>query len=359
MTPLLRLYAHLRRRQLARQDPPRCSAEVLLAGAPGRRHAVRTRPRLCPNPQCPRLPGSSAAAPLRGFLVRAYWQPAFPTLVDVTLAGADAVFRGNLGHHNRRDQVHPGQPRHAALEPARRARRAGPPSRHRPASRVFGGRNLLVGGSTALVNARARGAQRRFERHRRGDVPGWARRFAYPPPDIARLTDWTEKMAPARRARTRGGYPQHFGNAELAVAVFRRIGAPPSRARDPARRFLSAARTDRSWRGQFRAVSAAFRGMARRRPCRIARGLCGQRGVCRRRRSRSRRGHARRARSRHFLRVRAGRRDRLRRRRRGMRSARSKPGSSTPRRSAPAPGCGASFSAIRCALSAATRRACW
>src|SRR5712672_1897787 len=67
--------------------------------------------------------------------------------------------------------------------------------RQRPESRVFAGRNLLLGGSTALAE-RAPGVNS-------GDlsgiaaatVPGWARRVAYPPPDIARLTDWTEKMA--------------------------------------------------------------------------------------------------------------------------------------------------------------------
>ena len=107
-----------------------------------------------------------------------------------------------------------------------------------------------------------------------------------------------------------GGYPQHFGDAELAAAAVRRAGAPPSRARNAAGRFLSAARTDRAWRGQFRAVSPAFRGMARRQPCRVARGLRRQRRLCRRRRPRSRRGDARRSRSRHLLRVRAGRRDR-------------------------------------------------
>src|SRR5205085_129514 len=60
---------------------------------------------------------------------------------------------------------------------------------------IFAGRNLLLGGSTALVE-RAPGVKS-------GDlsgiaaatVPSWARGFAYPPPEIARLKDWTEKMA--------------------------------------------------------------------------------------------------------------------------------------------------------------------
>src|SRR5207248_5307785 len=60
---------------------------------------------------------------------------------------------------------------------------------------VFAGRNLLIGGSTELAE-RAPGVKS-------GDLsgiaaatlPAWARPFAYPPPEIARLTDWTEKMA--------------------------------------------------------------------------------------------------------------------------------------------------------------------
>ena len=66
---------------------------------------------------------------------------------------------------------------------------------NRPASRIFGGRNLLLGGSTALV-AQAIGVYS-------GDISGiaaatmprWSRLLASPPREIASLPDWTEKIA--------------------------------------------------------------------------------------------------------------------------------------------------------------------
>jgi hypothetical protein len=110
--------------------------------------------------------------------------------------------------------------------------------RCRPESRVFAGRNLLVGGSTELVE-RAPGI-------RSGDLSGiaaatlprWARPFAYPPPQIARLTDWTEKMArlaetaPGAKIRSISGTPswlllffdelarQHAGRGRRLIDFF-------------------------------------------------------------------------------------------------------------------------------------------
>src|SRR5438105_15523041 len=67
--------------------------------------------------------------------------------------------------------------------------------RQRPRSRIFAGRNLLLGGSTALVERMPGVKSGDLSGIAAATVPGWARRFAYPPPDIAGLTDWTEKMA--------------------------------------------------------------------------------------------------------------------------------------------------------------------
>src|SRR5204862_6473008 len=82
-----------------------------------------------------------------------------------------------------------------------------------PQSHVFAGRNLLLGGSTDLVE-RAPGIKS-------GDlsgiaaatVPGWARPLAFPPPEIGRLTDWRDKIAliaeraPAAGIRSIAGVP--------------------------------------------------------------------------------------------------------------------------------------------------------
>ena len=138
-----------------------------------------------------------AAVPLRRYedFWSAYWQPAFPTLVDVTWPGQMPFFAATSGTTSGATKYIPVS--RAMLRSNRRAALdlLVHHLANRPASHVFGGRNLLVGGSTALVHARPRRTERRFERHRRGDRAGLGANFAYPPPDIARLTDWTEKMA--------------------------------------------------------------------------------------------------------------------------------------------------------------------
>jgi hypothetical protein len=66
---------------------------------------------------------------------------------------------------------------------------------NRSASRIFGGRNHPLGGSTNLIE-QARGVYS-------GDIsgiaaatmPGWSRLLASPPRNIAFLSDWTEKIA--------------------------------------------------------------------------------------------------------------------------------------------------------------------
>jgi hypothetical protein len=67
--------------------------------------------------------------------------------------------------------------------------------RARPRSRIFAGRNLLLGGSTDLVEQAPGVKSGDLSGIATATIPSWARAFAYPPPDIARLTDWSEKMA--------------------------------------------------------------------------------------------------------------------------------------------------------------------
>jgi hypothetical protein len=63
----------------------------------------------------------------------------------------------------------------------------------RPDSRVFGGRTLMLGGSTALI--REEGGARRGDLSgiAAREVPWWARPFAFPPPSVALMTDWDRK----------------------------------------------------------------------------------------------------------------------------------------------------------------------
>ena len=157
----------------------------------------------------------AAAVPLRRYedFWAEYWRRDFPRLDDCCWPGLVSFFAATSGTSTGRTKFIPvtramlRSNRHGALDLLTHHLRA------RPHSRLFGGRNLLLGGSTALTE-RAPGV-------RSGDLSGiaaatmprWARRYAYPTPAIARLADWTEKMAaiseraPAADIRSISGVP--------------------------------------------------------------------------------------------------------------------------------------------------------
>jgi GH3 auxin-responsive promoter len=194
-TPLLRLYAGFRARRLARQNGPAVQQRTLQRLI---RRAAATR--FGRDHDFARLAdrrGFQSAVPLRRYedFWSDYWQPAFPKLVDVSWPGRTPFLAASSGTSTGSTKFIP-----VTLEMIASNRKAGLDLlvhhlHARPQSRVFAGCNLLLGGSTDLVE-RAPGV-------RSGDlsgiaaatIPRWARPFAYPPPEIARLTDWSEKMA--------------------------------------------------------------------------------------------------------------------------------------------------------------------
>jgi hypothetical protein len=195
MTPLLRLYARRRRRRLERQNPAAVQRETLrwlvrrAAGTRfGREHGfARIRD----------IRDIQMAVPLRRYedFWSAYWQPAFPVLADITWPGRMPYFAVSSGTTTGATKYIPVS--RAMLRSNRRAaldllaHHLG----NRPQSRVFGGHNLLVGGSTALVQHAPGIWSGDLSGIAAATVPRWTRPFAYPTPDIARLTDWTEKTA--------------------------------------------------------------------------------------------------------------------------------------------------------------------
>ena len=194
MTPLLHLYAGLRRRRLACQNAAAVQRETLLRLVDraastqfGRDHGfARIRD----------ISEFQKAVPLRRYedFWSEYWQSGFPTLVDVTWPGRMPYFAATSGTTSGATKYIPVS--RAMLRSNRRA--ALDLMVHhlvaRPASRVFGGRNLLVGGSTALTRHAPGVCGGDLSGIAAATLPLWARPFAYPPPDIARLTDWTGKM---------------------------------------------------------------------------------------------------------------------------------------------------------------------
>jgi GH3 auxin-responsive promoter len=83
----------------------------------------------------------------------------------------------------------------------------------RPQSRVLGGKNFMLGGSTDLVQCAAGVAMGDLSGIAVNEVPWWAKSRYFPPADLALIADWDEKIEKlARRSltediRTIGGTP--------------------------------------------------------------------------------------------------------------------------------------------------------
>jgi hypothetical protein len=193
-TPPLKWYAKRRRAILGRLDnkaAQRAQLNALLARAAqttfGRGHDFA------------RIKGVEdfqAAVPLRRYddFWRDYWKPAFPVIENVSWPGRVPYFAVTSGTTS-------GSSKYIPITPAMNWAnvRAGLDllTHHvtaRPASRVFGGKSFMLGGSTDLV----READGVFSGDLSGiaikRLPWWARHIAFPPIEIALITDWEEKV---------------------------------------------------------------------------------------------------------------------------------------------------------------------
>ncbi len=192
-TPLLAVYAAWRRRQLAAQDPRAVQERQLMAllakaaaTSFGRRH---------------RFDGIHSVAqfqqrvPLRRFrqLDEDYWRAGYPRLIDCTWPGRIPYFAVTSGTGSgvskhipvSREMV--ASNRRAALDVLVHHLAA------RPRSRVFGGKTLMLGGSTDLVAEPGGTCRGDLSGIAFREVPWWARPFSYPSRQIALMTDWDRK----------------------------------------------------------------------------------------------------------------------------------------------------------------------
>ncbi len=231
-TPLLAAYAMWRRRQLARQDPRAAQQRqlmALLAKAAatefGRRH---------------RFDGIRSVAqfqqrvPLRRFrqLDEEYWRSAYPRLSNCTWPGTIPYFAVTSGTAS---GVSKHIPVSRAMIAANRRAALDVLVHHLaacPRSRVFGGKTLMLGGSTDLV-AEPGGAWR-------GDlsgiafreVPWWALPFSYPPRQVALMSDWDGKTDIMARASLDQDIRAVSGTANwLQLFLDKLMSLDPSRGR--------------------------------------------------------------------------------------------------------------------------------
>ena len=224
-TPLVRLYARRRRRQLAALDPvaaqrAELSRLVRTAAATrfGRDHDFAA---------IADVDDFQARVPLRRFedFWADYWQAAFPRLDDVSWPGRIPLFAETSGTTTGTAKYIP-----VSAAMLRANMRAGLDLlvhhlANRPSSRPLGGRLFILGGSTALATL-APGV-------RTGDLSGiaaalspwWAAPFAFPPPALARLADWDAKVAAIAAAAPAGNVRLIGGTPSWLLPLFERIAA--------------------------------------------------------------------------------------------------------------------------------------
>jgi hypothetical protein len=211
-TPLLRLYAAGRRARLSRQHPAATQQAQLRALL---RRAQSTR--------FGRAHGFAAigdvaafqkAVPLRRY--EAFWQDwlqsAFPDLGGVAWPGSIGYLAVSSGTSSGTTKWIP-----VSRQMVRANTRAALDllAWHlaaRPQSRIFGGPSLVLGGSTGLIERGPGVRSGDLSGIAAREVPAWAQRRYFPPPELALLADWDEKLERIARAapadtRAIGGTP--------------------------------------------------------------------------------------------------------------------------------------------------------
>jgi len=224
-TPLLRLYGRYRTAQLARQDPLAEQQRQLLRLI---RKATRTRfGRDHRFAEVRNIADFQARVPLCRYedMWAAYWRRDFPRLLDCTWPGTIPFFALTSGTTSGTTKYIPC---------SREMNRSNDWAAidilvhhvaNRPQSRVLGGKNLMLGGSTDLVE-NAPGI-------RSGDlsgiavsqIPWWARPYCFPPPKLALIADWEKKIDKLARAALGEDIRTITGTPSWLLIFFERLFA--------------------------------------------------------------------------------------------------------------------------------------
>lgn len=194
ITPLFRLYARRRLSKLRRMDPVKAQTAQLMKlvrtardtrfGQAHRFSEIRT------------IEDFQARVPLRRYeaMWREWWQPAFPDTSNVTWPGKTPYFAVSSGTTS-------GASKFIPLTPAMRRSNVKAAmdvlvhhAAARPKSRFFGGPSFMLGGSTALVKEADDIHSGDLSAIAAMTLPAWAKPYAFPPADMALLSDWDEKL---------------------------------------------------------------------------------------------------------------------------------------------------------------------
>jgi hypothetical protein len=193
-TPLLRLYAAVRRTRRDGQDPAVVQARTLMGLVRraadtrfGRDHdfaAIRT------------VADFQARVPLRDYdaMWRDYWQAAFPVFEDLSWPGRAPFLALSSGTATGKTKYIP-----VTADMVRSNRKAGLDvlADHlaaKPGSRIFGGQSFMLGGSTALTREAPGVESGDLSGIAAKTLPVWARSRSFPDLSLAVVSDWREKI---------------------------------------------------------------------------------------------------------------------------------------------------------------------
>lgn len=200
VTFLLRRYARHRLAGLARQDAVAEQRRQLLRLV---RHAARTRfGRDHQFAGIRDVADFQARVPLRRYeeMWAAYWQTAFPRLVDCSWPGTMPLFALSSGTSSGTTKYIP-----CSYEMTRANAWAAIDIlvhhiANRPHSDVLGGKSFMLGGSTDLTRLAPGIHAGDLSGIAASRIPWWARGYGFPSRKLALITDWEEKLARLARA---------------------------------------------------------------------------------------------------------------------------------------------------------------
>lgn len=137
-----------------------------------------------------------ARVPLRRYeaMWAEYWQPAFPRLADCTWPGIVPYFALSSGTATGATKYIPCT---HAINRANAWAAIDILVHHlayRPGSRVGGGKSFMLGGSTDLVELAPGIRAGDLSGIAVGEIPWWVHAYRFPPPELALIADWEEKV---------------------------------------------------------------------------------------------------------------------------------------------------------------------
>jgi hypothetical protein len=225
LTPLLKVYTRYRRRRLRRQDPveaQRRELRKLLAKARdtrfGREHGFAA---------IDDVAAYQAAAPLRSYeaMWKEYWQPSFPRLTDCAWPGTIRYFAQTSGTTTGVTKYIP-----YSRDIARANSRAvfdllTHHVANRPESKLFAGRNFMLGGSTQLTKLAPGIYGGDMSGIAGRSVPVWARPCYFPTHELETIADWEEKIARLAPASLTADIRSFGGTPSWMLLFFEKLAA--------------------------------------------------------------------------------------------------------------------------------------